>query len=331
MIGLKTLYIQERLKRSFQHASYITFLLFSVLLILEISYRNQLIDFYKTELEGLNTEAELSEDGNKTIVIGDSFSAHPKSYVKSLKDSLGSGDHAIINAAVPGIGIKQQRIILKKRLKQYNCQNVFIQVYLGNDLIDYNYPISWQNQSIIRNTYWMLGSVFYVVPYINSRLKQFGSHGQVTDMDNAEFNPDTYQNLSKTYLKSSTHIFNDMFALKGEWNNVYLDWRDALQLLIQEYPDVKFTLLVFPHCAQVSVMYQSRFEEMGAIFKDDLDVINNKIREDFSDIDLIDFTDFIAQKEAEGMQMYYDNDPHLNLDAQSLVGGYLLDQLKTKY
>lgn len=327
MIGLKTLYIQSTLKRSFQHATYITFLIFSVLLILEICYRNQIIDFYKTELEGLNSAEELSENGSKTLIIGDSFSAHPESYVKVLKDSLNTKDHKIINASVPGIGIKQQAIILDKRLRQFNAKNVIIQVYLGNDLIDYSYPISWKNQSLARNVYWMLGDVFLVVPYINSRLKPLANNQHTPSNGASSFSVENYHNSSKLYLKSSENLYNDMFALKGDWMDIYNDWRDKMQEVFEDHPAINFTLLVFPHCAQTHDLYRDRFKDLGASFTDDLRTINAQIKKDFSNIKLIDLTEFIIEQEHSGVRMYYDNDPHLNTSAQQLIGKYLLNEL----
>ena len=56
---------------------------------------------------------ELVSEQNKILVCGDSFSASPVSYVSVLRDSLSS--YAVINAGIPGTGIRQHAPVLPGR------------------------------------------------------------------------------------------------------------------------------------------------------------------------------------------------------------------------
>ncbi len=66
--------------------------------------------FYKTELENLNTEIDPKK--KNILVIGDSFSAHPASYVKQLTENF--IQYNFINASVPGTGIMQHELFIRE-------------------------------------------------------------------------------------------------------------------------------------------------------------------------------------------------------------------------
>ncbi len=96
--------LRRLMLRALKGLVYTLFLLGATAGLLEIAYRRQWIDFYAAELRGLNRPGDLSpQDKRPTLlVLGDSFSAQPFSYVNVLRDSLPGT--RIINAAVPGTG-----------------------------------------------------------------------------------------------------------------------------------------------------------------------------------------------------------------------------------
>ncbi|MEL7223064.1 MAG: hypothetical protein AAGJ93_17200, partial [Bacteroidota bacterium] len=115
---------------------YLLFLLVATILLLEVSYRWNIVDFYGANLRRLNTE-ELGtkSDLPSVLVIGDSFSADMSSYVGFLRDSL--REHRIINAAVPGTGVRQHQRFFKQRIREFQPEMLIYQLYVGNDLLDY--------------------------------------------------------------------------------------------------------------------------------------------------------------------------------------------------
>jgi len=97
---------------------YICFLFFSVFLILEVSYRFYIFDFYGNTFKALNTDVSLiNRDQKQTILIlGDSFTADPNSYVKHIRDSF--PEYNVINSGIPGTSITQANLMLEKRINQ---------------------------------------------------------------------------------------------------------------------------------------------------------------------------------------------------------------------
>ncbi|HMT30944.1 MAG TPA: hypothetical protein PKD91_16855, partial [Bacteroidia bacterium] len=109
-----------------------TVILFSI--IIELAYRYQWMDFYRPEINGLNTKEILNSRKRKILVCGDSFAADPYSFVKSLRDSV--EDYSVINGAVPGTGILQHQIFIGDRIQQHSPDIFINQFYIGNDLFD---------------------------------------------------------------------------------------------------------------------------------------------------------------------------------------------------
>lgn len=77
---------------------------FITLVLLELSYRTYIIDFYRKELKNLNSESDLEKTNVDFLVLGDSFSANTVGYVSMLREK--HPDKVIINSGVAGFGIK---------------------------------------------------------------------------------------------------------------------------------------------------------------------------------------------------------------------------------
>ena len=108
--------------------SFIT--LFIFLFLLEIAYRYQWFDFYKTEITELNKEALKKQYKKRVLVFGDSFSAATDGYVAMLNDSL--PDVQFINASMPGIGPQEIAVIAADRIEASKPDMVIIELFHAN-------------------------------------------------------------------------------------------------------------------------------------------------------------------------------------------------------
>src|SRR5690606_32098707 len=102
---------------------------------------------------------------NCVLIFGDSFTAHPDSYVKYLNSGYTS-----INCAIPGTGIRQHALIFSKRIDEYKPKAIIYQFYVGNDLLDLYHPINFSELSFLRNLYWKISEHMLILQYINYKL-----------------------------------------------------------------------------------------------------------------------------------------------------------------
>ena len=102
---------QAPVKKILRWFLYGTYLTGSVVLLLELSYRFYLIDFYRGELKALNPPEllEPKKDPSNILILGDSFTADPKSYVSHLRRALPA--QSVINSGVSGTCIRQAALM----------------------------------------------------------------------------------------------------------------------------------------------------------------------------------------------------------------------------
>ena len=81
---------------------------FLSLLLLELVYRYQWIDFYATEYHFLNPDLNLEDERPRVLVMGDSFTASDSNYVDQLRSEF--PEMQFVNSAVPGTGAVQVHI-----------------------------------------------------------------------------------------------------------------------------------------------------------------------------------------------------------------------------
>jgi len=208
--------------------AYLVFLFFVCLVLLEICFRHQFVDFYQSELSGLNTEEELNSKGNNVLVFGDSFSAHPDSYVKKLREELPAVN--LINTAIPGTGINQHELLFKKRIKKYQPKAIIYQFYVGNDFTDINHPINFEKLSFLRNVFWKASERFLILQYINHRLAFLNKSNQpIEKLHEAGFSKEKYNNRVKTYYRAdNTGLENTILLSDQKSKNNYDKWRTKL-------------------------------------------------------------------------------------------------------
>ncbi|MBL0340100.1 MAG: SGNH/GDSL hydrolase family protein [Bacteroidetes bacterium] len=315
-------------------SSFVTIILLTI--TLEATYRLQLFDFYKPELNGLNRSSELNSNKKKILVCGDSFTADPNSYVKLLKDSL--QNYAVINAAVPGTGILQQTLYIKDRIHNYQPDIFIYQFYTGNDLFDITHPVSSNSLSLTRKCYWWLSDHLLSLAFLNYRFA--GWRYQFYDDGGGSYKPKikeeySFENYSKreklNYQADPQLIENTLFLKNGREHDFEIFKKEFLKIIELLGPDTKIFFIIIPHQSQLSLPYFERHSQLGSLssveyynytsaqtplYSEILKMCNKQLT-------LIDPLEMYKREDTK-QPVYYNNDPHLNSTGQSLLGQLLL-------
>lgn len=322
--------MRPTLHKFLKRLGYFTFLFVFCLLTLEICFRYQVIDFYQSELKGLNTEVLVAKKDN-ILIFGDSFTAHPNSYVRYLRNNLLNFN--IINSAIPGTGIKQHELIFNKRIKEYYPKAIIYQFYVGNDFADIQHPINLKELSLIRNVFWKASEYFTVLQYINHRLAFLNKNNQSTKvLQEDQFSKELYNHRVKTYYKADKLMLNNTILFNNDIPSIYKEWKTKLfkiQKLIGD--SIPIYMVIVPHNAQVNNTYLERNKVLGADLHPN--ILNPKyplierIKKDFKKWKIINpLSDFQQLKNNDSL--YYQNDPHLTAYGQEELGKIILNKLQ---
>lgn len=302
------------------------------LCMLEIIYRYQWFDFYRTELEGLNSKKELS--GTKNILIGgDSFTASADSWVNEIRQAF--PEYAVINSAVPGTGIIQASYILPDRIEKYKPKIFIYQIYAGNDLLDISHPLKSDSISFTRKSYWWLSDRLHSLAYINYKLG--GAVQQPVMKTNASladsFSVATYTSREKLQFKAEPELIeNSLYLKNGRADDLDL-LCERLQEIIESLPkDCKVYFVLVPHAAQTSPVYFNQMKMLGASFSSEIYSETNfpfteKLKTNFPQAKIIDPLPAFREEEAKGNALFYPNDPHLNAKGQMILGEWVVGNL----
>lgn len=319
---------------------YLIFLGAATLFLLELSFRFYIIDFYKGNLDGLNTTEILEEpDKSNILIIGDSFTADPDSYVRHLRISLPT--HRIINAAIPGTCIKQHALFAKKRIKKFKPAILIYQIYVGNDLLEFRHPIKSPNISWVRKIYWWLSDRIIVLAYINTKLpalRQAIRHDLPTKTDPKYlkvFSQEQYSARSKLQFRAEPHLLENTILLQGNRKKDMVKFTQQLnKQVLQQAPDnCDIYVLVMPHCIQINKNYASRLKSIGAKITHSEAIVATtypfiKYLEQELDSNIHIINPLRQLKEQELIApVYYGNDPHLNGFGQEVVGDVIMEAM----
>ncbi|MEM1323243.1 MAG: hypothetical protein AAGG75_23460 [Bacteroidota bacterium] len=317
---------------------YLFFLGVVVLLLLELCFRYYLIDFYSANFYGLNSKELLENKVGKIplLVMGDSFTADPRSYIAQLREQL--PDHQVINSAVPGTCVKQSSLMFPSRNRHYAPQIFLYQLYVGNDLLEFRHPTKGANISMLRRCYWWLSDRLWVLGYLNSRLphlRQAIHHDLPTDYDPkvlADFSPQRYSARSKMHFRAEPFLIENSALLQGARRQDMEHYIPRIEQMFQPLPaDCSIILLVLPHCMQLNARYRDRMLQLGAQLQDTTNILQtnypffNQLQQHFGPdprIQLINALPILRVAE-EQASVYYDNDPHLNRAGQQIIGDTL--------
>ena len=289
-----------------------------------------LIDFYRPELNYFNSPEDLKQKNIDLLVLGDSFSAGHQTYVGYLQKAF--PDKTIINSAVVGTGIKQANFILSNRLNEFQPKNILYQIYLGNDLIDLQYPVNWNKISFARNAYWTIAQYFRVVSFINYRLR-FLKRSKPKKLKEEDFLPESYTKRTRMYLETNPYIYENMLTLESPYDKVYHIWQEEFEKLIANIPKKSNLYVVFiPHCTQLNKSYLEDYRQLGMEIQNE-EVFNQKNDAFFqttyknfkgvSNVFLLNPLNFLKQTYKEGTKLYYNNDPHFNAQGHELMAQFL--------
>lgn len=314
------------MKRIVKAGGYFFFLLFVVLLILELLYRFQIFEFYATEFNYLN-RTEKPTNKKRVLIIGDSFSAAPNSYVDHLRNS--NPNLQFLNFSVPGTGIKQHELYLLDKVVEFNPEVVIYQFYVGNDLIDINHPINFKKANFFKNCYWLLSDKLIVLQYLNFKLAGLKTNPQTfDDLRNPEFSVDYYNNRQKSLFKiDSTYLTNGILLKKDQLEN-YKIWQEKFSNIIKKLPEnIKIKVLVLPHCSQVSKLYFQNIKKTGANLETEIQEVNYplilQIKKDFPTVEFLNPLSYFQEQEKKGNALFYGNDPHLNNLGQKSLSEFM--------
>lgn len=301
------------------------------LLLLEWVYRSYSIDFYKKELKALNPKSLNKKSDNTLLVFGDSFSATANSYVNFLKDSLPST--RVINSSISGTSFLQHKLFFLERVEEFKPQHIIIQIYVGNDLIDYNHPVNWKQLSCARNLYWSVSDYFLSLQFMNYRFGQtiVSNKPQKDPKEDDIFNPNTYNHREKLYFTSNPYILNNSVLAQGKEKHTLFQLVQDLRNTLKK-TTIKTSVLIIPHAAQTNKHYLQNMKDIGAKFKHNITGINHFtfyhfVKSELKVLPHVEVVTPISSFIEKKQPLYYHNDPHLNKTGQLELAKYVLNAL----
>jgi len=306
-------------------------------LILEISFRYYWFDFYSKEVTFLNEKSKQKKHTKTILLLGDSFTASANNYCDILNDNI--HDVRFINAGVPGFGIQEESIIAESRIEEFKPNAVILQIFVGNDLLDLEKPVNWSTSNTTRNIYWTFSNTLLSLRYINYKAGQFKTNmnldsGFKNTKLSSKFSVDNYSarerillNADNKFLSKSIFIYDDYsFRFKK-----YQEYIEQIEILC-EARNIPLILLIIPTACQVTKLYQSRDEQLGAIFKnsavqDTLYPFLHQLRNTCgSRATILNPLPIFQEQEKSGNALYYENDIHLNPMGQKILADFLIQK-----
>jgi hypothetical protein len=297
--------------------------LFCTLLVLEISYRYQWIDFFKTEFSALNKNTQPSR--SNVLVFGDSFSAHPRSYVTHLRAA--NGDVNFVNCSMPGSGPYEMELMASRRISDYPPKVIIYQMYVGNDLTDIDPQTNWSNLSFSRNCYWSVKPYFEIFGLFSRRMSglQTDFDPKKLKQDEAAFNPSLYSPRTKMMVRAAPNCINESIMISEKMKGAAEDAKESIAYLRSLVPDnVPIFVVVIPHFSQVTKTYNQNYEKLSG-HKTTMKTNYSLIKE-ISTVDGVEVLNpmrYFRVMERRGTQMYFNNDPHLNGKGQIVLFNFI--------
>lgn len=297
---------------------------------MELSFRLYIIDFYKQEFEALNLPQPIEDESKPSILIfGDSFSANADSYVGKLRNKL---PHNLINSAVSGTGVMEASFMARSRLAEYDPDLVIYQIYIGNDLLDIKHRTTG-DVPLARAFYYGLSDQLRVLKFLNYRFGQLkaGWHDLHTETAQSAlpFSPERYSERQKLIFQAEPFHLENVLELKNGReadSKVLVNRIGKIRNLLDE--KTKLVVLVIPHCAEVNSTYHERMTKIGSKSSENTtDKIYNMLETDLPGVEILNVQNHFHRQDSVGNRLYYENDPHLNNNGQSvlaeILNGYL--------
>lgn len=314
----------------------VLFWLLGLLILLEVSYRYQWVDYYATEWKALN-HFKPDEHKKNLLVFGDSFSAQRINYTQILRDSLTEFNH--YNAAIPGTCARHASYICSRRIETTKPEVVIYQMYLGNDLTDESYPTNWSEVSTTRNLYWTVCSWFRIVAYFNYRFGQMGANLN-TDFDRnyvpdrtIQFDPEKYSPRTKMLIRATPKGLGEIYQMRPSVQRTFQRNLNNIKHIQNQLPEgTEFYVLVLPSPSFVNTHYHQHYQRMGmtpfSLQKKIPCVV--AVQQFFSPKIVLDPVPMFQRQEEKGNAMFYTNDDHLSPGGQKALGNWMVQQLKER-
>ncbi len=310
---------------------------FLALLLLETVYRYQWFDFYRAELEALNSQADLSDTAKKHILVGgDSFTAAPNSYVDDLRKNFPG--YTVINSSIPGTGIIQASFVLPDRIEDFPPDIFIYQLYTGNDLLDISHPTA--NTGFLRGTYWWLSDRFRVLSFLNYKAGNV-KYNYATDLSDPgtipktdSFSVEKYSAREKLQFKAEPVLIENSLYLENGRDKDYAKLSEELSAILAGLPEgCKIYLLLLPHATQVSPRYMEQSKLAGSAFTRNIAGETNyplydSLRKDFPSAVLLDPLAVFREADTPAAPLFYPNDPHLSPAGQRVLGNFVCGKIK---
>jgi len=319
--------------------------------LIEAAYRGQWIDFHHADLAAFNPPGALDESSKPTILaMGDSFTAGRDNWPIHLQYLLGSGIR-VVNSGVGGSTIRQMRAMIDGRMRRFQPQWVICQIYTGNDLSDFHHPSEAGTISPLRRLYWLATDGGVMSPwFVNTRLRLAADrlapiHRMppaertriIREMEARPFSVDDYSPRSRMLLAASPTLISDQIGVTGEMDAAWSDYRENLVKLIQSCAShgVALTLMVVPHCTQVSPVYGERFELLGARFPDPTLLESDEYpfvlhlcetAAGYPGVDVLNVLPTLRRTEAAGENLFFSNDPHLTHAGRQVLAEIIMNE-----
>lgn len=302
--------------------------LFLTLLVLEISYRYQWIDFFKTEFNALNKNMDPKRPN--ILVFGDSFTAYPNGYVAHFRKN--NPEVNVINCSMPGSGPYEMELIASRRVSDYPPKGIIYQMYVGNDLTDIDPLVNWGELSFSRNCYWSVKPYFEIFGLFSRRMSGLQSdfNSKKLKQDQAEFSTSVYSPRTKMMIRAEANYVNNSIKLKGDMKDAMEEAKESIAYLRELVPKkVPIYIVVIPHFSQVTKAYRGNYQQLSG-HKSSMKTNYRFIREisKVKGVKVLNPMRYFREMESDGQQLYYSNDPHLNETGQKVLFDYLSDHTK---
>lgn len=302
--------------------------LLCTLLVLEVAYRYQWIDFFKTEFKALNKNIKSNQPN--VLVFGDSFTAYPNGYVAHFRKA--HPDINVINCSMPGSGPYEMELMASRRISDYPPKGIIYQMYVGNDLTDLDPPVNWGELSFSRNCYWSVKPYFEIFGLFSRRMSGLQSDFDAKKLkqDEAKFSTKLYSPRTKMMIRAESNYINHSIKLKGDMKDAMEDAKESISYLRELVPKkVPIYIVVIPHFSQVTKSYQSNYKKLSG-HNSSLKTNYRFIREisKVKGVKVLNPMRYFREMESDGEQLYYSNDPHLNETGQKALFDFLSEHTK---
>lgn len=302
--------------------------LFCTLMVLEVAYRYQWIDFFKTEFNALNKNIKSNQPN--VLVFGDSFTAYPNGYVSHFRKA--HPDINVVNCSMPGSGPYEMELMASRRISDCPPKAVIYQMYVGNDLTDIDPPVNWGELSFSRNCYWSVKPYFEIFGLFSRRLSGLQSDFDPKKLkqDDAKFSRKLYSPRTKMMIRAESDYINHSIKLKGDMHDAMEDAKASIQYLRELVPKkVPIFIVIIPHFSQVTKEYNKNYKQLSG-HKSSMKVNYRFVRAIFKvkGVNVLNPLRYFREMESNGQQLYYSNDPHLNEVGQKALFDFLSEETK---